>query len=1573
MVDSGDTETLKTYLHNTTVRSPQVTDRPHLITTITNGLKAKTRLSYESLSRTDAYARIDGLHTTTTEEERCFTWGSLNFCWPVQTATLNVADFYTALNTPWADRSLTHPLTATTGNAPVLELMGPLYVVTRVDSSAPTGADADAMSSICYMYEQAKLQAAGRGLLGFKALTTIDLQTGVSTTTTYRQDFPYIGHPLGTEVKTQDGHLLRTAANTWQLQGYNTSWNVAQPTTNLGALQPYLAQAVETTYDLPATKTENNVTTTEQGARLTTVTTDTEVDTWGNPTRITTTTEDHANTLTFTQATTNTYDGATDPQRFGRLIKSTVTRQRDLNGDKDFDDDDESQARTAAFSYYPAGSTWEHLLKSETRHPRNYALAHKTTYHYDAFGNRIRATVTAVGGGDGRTKETRCDKDTVRYDSAGRYPVMERDCEGRPRRAMSSHNGWGQPTTVKQFIDTDNDAVETNNPARATTHTYTAGGWLAVSRESTGAHSGQYRAKCTSSDTYCPTGAAYYIGARQAGGAEQWDYRDKLDRVIRTRRAGFEEDTWILTDTEYDALGRVARQSEPYYADNTAYWTTYTYDLLGRVIKTTLPDYETDSNDAVIRNSVITTAHTGLTTTTTNGEGQRHTETRNALGEVIRATDNAGAPVTHTYDAWGQVIETATGAGDDPVRVQWTYDARGRRTAVKDPDWTPKTDTARYTYTWNGFDELITQTDRIGNEQVMTYDGLGRLKTRKDYAPDGSDSDYDPDLTGAATWTYDGAMNGLGQVQTVTDTASGYTREQDYDIHGRESVTTLTIETARFGSERQKSYATRQTYDEYGRPYQFFDARLETTRPEDQFTDNVTQVHYNARGYAYQWTDGVQVNDKPRRTYREITALDARGQVTGETLGGGVVRTRRTHEAQSGRITGITHRNALLREVQTDSYGWDVLGNLDSRTSRRGNNTIAETFTYDSLNRLTEAKGTHTYHNPDTRTDTAKDLTAQTVRYNALGNITHKSDVGEYTYDSNHPYAVSQTETLDKTATTYYNYDAMGNQTSGDGRILEYTPFHKVKAIFRGSPAEVYFAYGPDRARITRTDVTRDNNGRSTTTTVYLGNVEHVIADNGSSTYKRYLANGAVLITQDHDRFDTRTAEDTRYLLKDHVGSLTGILDQYGAIDQSFSYDAWGQRRNPTTAAILDLLTLRSTLHSRTTPRGYTGHEMLDTVGIIHMNGRIYDPKLGRFLQADPVVQLPNYSQNWNRYSYVINNPLAYTDPSGHIFFTAAAVVGLVAFKVKSVIVIAAVIGAAAFADALVQGVPVGHAFLAGVSAAALAAVSVRTFPKGNFGWNLATARHVATVAAAGGITTSLQGGKFGHGFISAGVGASVGGIPGLRELSPGRVAARTVVSAVTAGTVSEITGGKFTNGAMTAAFFSLVSSAAQAATQRNFIYEGISPAEFEARTGMTFEESIARYESDTGGPFPLTKQDALRLFTDEAFANIQLEANANLNKYYRNILNMNAVDNIAAARKGGYERQPWYKNLFHNPLRYTKWVGPNGHFEVVFNSAGRAVTESPYGGTFNFFSPDNVPGHSAADVAPFLKRLLGN
>jgi RHS repeat-associated protein len=107
-------------------------------------------------------------------------------------------------------------------------------------------------------------------------------------------------------------------------------------------------------------------------------------------------------------------------------------------------------------------------------------------------------------------------------------------------------------------------------------------------------------------------------------------------------------------------------------------------------------------------------------------------------------------------------------------------------------------------------------------------------------------------------------------------------------------------------------------------------------------------------------------------------------------------------------------------------------------------------------------------------------------------------------------------------------------------------------------------------------------------------------------------------------------------------GSITALFNQNRKLAERYSYDAWGRRRNP--ANWLDYNVKAPRLISR----GYTGHEMLDGFGLINMNGRMYDPVIGRVLSPDPSVQSPTYTQNYNRYSYCLNNPLRYTDPSGY-------------------------------------------------------------------------------------------------------------------------------------------------------------------------------------------------------------------------------------------------------------------------------------------------------------------------------------
>ena len=214
---------------------------------------------------------------------------------------------------------------------------------------------------------------------------------------------------------------------------------------------------------------------------------------------------------------------------------------------------------------------------------------------------------------------------------------------------------------------------------------------------------------------------------------------------------------------------------------------------------------------------------------------------------------------------------------------------------------------------------------------------------------------------------------------------------------------------------------------------------------------------------------------------------------------------------------------------------------------------------------------------------------------------------------------------------------------------------------------------------------------------------------------------------------------------------------------------------------------------------------------LVHMNGRIYDPALGRFLQADPFVQFPHDLQSHNRYSYVMNNPLAYTDPSGHFVFTLTALAYVAAQQSITWYAAAALFGAAGFGDALLQGASFGQAlqagFFSGVSAAAFSGIG-STLTK-SFGGTFAAGLNAQGFAlkvlfhgTVGGITSVLQGGRFGHGFASAGVAALGSAFNnsqyiGRAGFSPLRVA----IGAALGGTASRLTGGKFANGAITGAF----------------------------------------------------------------------------------------------------------------------------------------------------------------------------
>src|SRR5690606_22491965 len=221
----------------------------------------------------------------------------------------------------------------------------------------------------------------------------------------------------------------------------------------------------------------------------------------------------------------------------------------------------------------------------------------------------------------------------------------------------------------------------------------------------------------------------------------------------------------------------------------------------------------------------------------------------------------------------------------------------------------------------------------------------------------------------------------------------------------------------------------------------------------------------------------------------------------------------------------------------------------------------------------------------------------------------------------------------------------MTSDTSG--RALTYSVFDKPTLISKGTDS-VSFAYGPDRNYYKRTDV----KAGITTRTHHIGGVEKVIKSDNSYDIKRYIA-GVAIWTHKFSSAGTQTVLDKQYTYKDVLGSTVLITDAIGAIKGQMAFDEWRKRVSyrgwrTDQSATYDALQVAALF----TTQGYTGHDMLDAVGLIHMQGRIYDARLGRFVQADPIVQDATDLQAYNRYAYVRNNPLTLTDPSGFSWFS---------------------------------------------------------------------------------------------------------------------------------------------------------------------------------------------------------------------------------------------------------------------------------------------------------------------------------
>ena len=1420
----------------------------NLITGITNGLGAVTEISYESLSATDHYRRVQGIQvgeTLRTSRRECRYYKEISrehpVCWTTrssQTLT-NSEEFYQHLNEPFAGGMTSHCLDPQKSN-PVLELFGPMPVVTSVSSSSPTASDTNAKASVEYHYEQAKIQAGGRGMLGFKSLSTTDMQTGVVTTTTYRQDWPFIGHPSITEVKDKRGVLLSLANNEWKLA------NISEPSGGAGGasgssgapvmtlqsaksmmetsgsaaidpVQPYIAKSIERAYDLAAEQKDPAT-----AIPLTTSVTESSYDRHGNPTRITLTqyAGNNAAPNWLLQTTTenryaDTGYGTEKSKRYGRLTRTDVTTiKKDVDGTTV-----DEQKRRSTFDYNNANGLLReekviYLTTSGSTVSENAKFSLTTNYEHDSFGNVTRTIVKGWDGSaswTGSNTTTRTSR-TLYESNRGRYIDKQQNHYGQTLSDVVTRNAYGAPTRATDINGISLKTAYTPMGRQYWQHSEAGSSSVSLMTRDAG--------QCN------PTLTAYRSYTLAGDGAESHECFDILGRKIRGYTRAFDGD-WIFQDTEYDTLGRVSRKSEPWEAANGSgtgsHWTSFEYDILGRVTLTTLPDGSTGS-----------ASYTGLTTTATNDHGHTRTETRDALGHLIEVQDNQGVAnasnaekgkVTYAYDATGNLTSMTSHnqPGDtdhcDAITTI-TYDALGRKVSMNDPD------KGAWSYAYNAFGEIVSQTSANRGTGATTrtrYDRMGRMTSRTDYTSRGS-------AEATTTWQWDNGTSirvGIGQLTSVThtnwnyrgtnalsnQTAVNYTQRYAYDRFGRRIKTTATIgDNGNLGTYHQKA-----TFDQYGRPFQVLDIASGSHRTGSN--SHGVQYSYNSYGYQTETTD-VNLTNGVRESYHQVQAMNARGQITKERRGSTVTHYR--YDAATGRLchkhtgtllasvptyncTGTSDPSTTLAsnrgDIQDLAYQWDTLGNLTRRWEYSGSKSLQESFSYDQQNRLTRAAVTGG--------------ATTNVTYDSRGNIKSKTGVGTYRYGAGTagPHAVTSI-----VGGSSYTYDRNGNNLTGDGRTLHYTSFDKVYHITKGTHT-TRFTYGPDRARFLR----EDWQGASLATrTLYVGASEyHTNNSTGATEIKRMVA-GALITLRYTSSSDTRADISKALVFTDHLGSTDVITDFAGAIIQEQSFNPWGERRNAgnwraMTGIFSTSFTLAGRAHSGI-KQGFTGHEMLDEVGIIHMNGRIYDARLARFLQADPNIQSPGNSQSLNRYSYVLNNPLNAIDPSGFFFKKlfkkikrfAGAIVGIAlsfwapwGTKIWSHFLYGALSGATSAATN--GGNILEGALFGGISGAAFGALGekfggVTDFLTGD------GVKAMLLSGLAGGIMSALQGGKFGHGFASAGFSAPLGQGLGKALKGLGTKAGSFLAQVVTGGTMSRITGGKFANGAMTGAFVAIAS-----------------------------------------------------------------------------------------------------------------------------------------------------------------------
>ncbi len=661
-------------------------------------------------------------------------------------------------------------------------------------------------------------------------------------------------------------------------------------------------------------------------------------------------------------------------------------------------------------------------------------------------------------------------------------------------------------------------------------------------------------------------------------------YLDGMER-LRSDETNRVLGIWTKDAFNYDSMGRLATQHQPYSTSSNGY-VTQAYDATGRVTAVTL------YRPGGVPDRTTSFSYAGRTVSVTDPLGRTTQRVSDVSGFIRRVIDpSPGGTTAYDYDAFGNLNKIT-----DPIGVISTgsYNLRAFRLQWADAD------RGTWNFSPNSLNELESWSDAKGQSFSAIYDLLGRITKRIE--PEG-DSNF--------TFGSSKVAHNIGSLESAS--SIGYAEALFYDNIGR-------LATRRITTDQQYNYD--YTYNSIG--------ALDTIAyPTSPIPTGQSGSRYKIQ-YGYSFGVPFQIKNiteaSPTTLWTLNTANDYSAPLT-ETLGTVPTSTSVTngYKAWTNELTSIQSGigTGLQTNRQNLAYDWDTVGNLTQRQDL--GQGLIEIFTPDALNRVWSS--------------TRNSVPNLTMTYNAAGDILSKSGLGAYTYgNGSHPHAVTAAGT-----TLTYTYDSNGNALTKNGLSQTWASFNlptSLQATIGGSTYQSQFFYGPEHQRWKQ--IGTYLNG--TETTLYIGGLlEKVTATSTALTYWRHYVptpSGLTIVISRNSNNSTWMT----YALSDHLGSSDALLDGSGAFKVRESFDAFGARRGSdwTTSTPPDWNGIADTAR-----RGFTFHEMLDNINLIHMNGRVYDPVVGRFLSVDPIIGDLTDAQSVNPFAYVGNRPLSFTDPTG--------------------------------------------------------------------------------------------------------------------------------------------------------------------------------------------------------------------------------------------------------------------------------------------------------------------------------------